>query len=195
MNRPTALLLFLALGLTACKRSDRPSTPVMAAPVTSAPSNPSPGVPPPESLASADAAQRITAAQAVVAQDPKNLEAWVELGNDYFDTHQRERAIEAYGKALEIQPNNPNVLTDQGIMYRELGAFDRAIANFEKANAVEPAHVQSLYNLGVVYAYDLKEKEKALKAWRRLVEVAPTSPQAAEARQAIQALEGAQQAR
>jgi len=86
------------------------------------------------------------------------------------------------------------VLTDQGIMYRETGAFDRAIANFEKANRLEPTHVQSLFNLGVVYAYDLKRTDKALEAFRRVVEVAPTSPQAAQARQAMAALGGAAKA-
>ena len=46
-------------------------------------------------------------------------------------------------------------------MYRDIGQFDKAIANFEKANQVDPKHVQSLFNLGVVYAHDLKQPKKA----------------------------------
>jgi cytochrome c-type biogenesis protein CcmH/NrfG len=134
------------------------------------------------------AQQRISASEAIVARDPKNVGAWVQLGNDYFDTHQTKKAIEAYGRALELQPNNPDVLTDQGVMYRESGMFDKAIANFQKANQVDPKHVQSLFNMGVVYASDLKDKDKAAKAWKKVIETAPGSPQATQAKEALDQL-------
>ena len=129
------------------------------------------------------------AAEQIVRQDPKNVGAWIQLGNDYFDTQQRQRAIDAYARALELQPNNPDVITDQGVMYRELGAHDKAIANFKKANELDPKHIQSLYNLGVVYAHDLKDADKAAQAWRRVIDVAPGSPQAAQALQGLAELQ------
>jgi tetratricopeptide (TPR) repeat protein len=154
------------------------------APVTvaSAPAGAAPAVPPTSAF---EVQQRIAMGQQMVARDPKNVQAWIGLGNDYFDSHQREKAIEAYGKALALAPNNPDVLTDQGVMYRETGAFDKAIANFEKANQLDPRHMQSLYNLGVVYAHDLKDASKAIKAWSQIIEANPTSPLAAQARQSI----------
>ena len=129
---------------------------------------------------------RISAMQAVVAQDPKNREAWVQLGNDYFDTRQPQKAIDAYSKALELNGNDANVLTDQGVMYRELHQYDRAVANFAKANQVDPRHVQSLYNLGVVYFNDLKQPKKAFEAWNKVIQTAPQSDQAAQARTALE---------
>ena len=129
---------------------------------------------------------RISAMQAVVAQDPKNREAWVQLGNDYFDTRQPQKAIDAYGKALELNGNDANVLTDQGVMYREMHQYDRAVVNFTKANQVDPRHVQSLYNLGVVYFNDLKQPKKAIEAWNKVIATAPQSDQAAQARTALE---------
>jgi cytochrome c-type biogenesis protein CcmH/NrfG len=129
---------------------------------------------------------RITQMQQVVARDPKNVQAWIQLGNDYFDTRQPQKAIEAYGRALELRPNDPNVLTDQGVMYRDVGQFDRAVANFEKANQVDPKHIQSLYNLGVVYFNDLKQPKKAIEAWNKVIQSAPQSEQAAQARVGIE---------
>ncbi len=129
--------------------------------------------------------QRLAIGEQLVAKEPKNPQAWIELGNDYFDTHQQQKAIDAYAKALALAPNNPDVLTDQGVMYRELGQFDKAVANFRKANELNPKHTQSLYNLGVVYAKDLNQVDKAIDAWNRVVAIAPTSPQAIQARQAI----------
>jgi cytochrome c-type biogenesis protein CcmH/NrfG len=128
---------------------------------------------------------RINAMQAMVAQDPKNREAWVQLGNDFFDTRQPQKAIDAYGRALDLNPNDANVLTDQGVMYRDLHQFDKAIANFTKANQVDPKHVQSLYNLGVVYLNDLKQPKKAIDTWTKVIQSAPQSDQAQQARVAI----------
>ncbi len=160
--------------------------PVTAAPA--APAAPAPGAP--AGGAPLDAREQIAAAQTVVQQDPKNLQAWIALGNLYFDTHQHEKSIDAYARALELKPDDPNVLTDQGIMFRAVGAFDKAIANFQKASQIDPGHLQSLFNLGVVYGYDLKNLPKAEEAWNRLIQLAPSSENAKQARQAMAELRG-----
>ncbi|HIJ94605.1 MAG TPA: tetratricopeptide repeat protein [Desulfuromonadales bacterium] len=122
-----------------------------------------------------DYTQRIAQAEKIVAQNPKDVNAWISLGNDYFDTEQSQKSIDAYAKALEINPNNPNVLTDQGVMYKKIGWFDKALANFEKAQKIDPNHVQSLFNSGVVYAVDLKDHVKARPYWKKILEIDPNS--------------------
>lgn len=141
-----------------------------------------------------DYQQRIVEAEKIVAADPTNLQAWIQLGNDYFDTDQPQKAINAYGKALEIDPNNANVLTDQGIMFKRVGWFDKAIANFEKAQQLDPKHLQSLYNLGVVYMVDLKQPAKAVKYWERYLELDPMSPNSQQIRAMLQEAKGGGQA-
>jgi len=138
-----------------------------------------------------DYSQRIAEAEKILAQDPKNYQVWVQLGNDYFDTEQPQKAVNAYGKALEIdssRPDTPNVLTDQGVMYRKMGLFDKAVANFEKASTIDPKHLQSLYNLGVVYANDLKQNDKAIAAWQRYVALDAMSPQGQQVKAMIEEL-------
>jgi tetratricopeptide (TPR) repeat protein len=150
-----------------------------------------PGQPAPGGAADANHQARIASLQAVVARDPKNVQAWVQLGNDYFDTRQPQKAIEAYGRALELQPNDADVLTDQGVMYRDVGQFDKAVENFQKANKANPKHVQSLFNMGVVYAHDMNLPKKAEEAWKKVIALAPQSQQAAQAQAALQQLQAA----
>jgi cytochrome c-type biogenesis protein CcmH/NrfG len=135
-----------------------------------------------------DVQARITSTKLLLANDPKIVNAWINLGNDYFDTHQAQDSVDAYAKALALKPDNPDVLTDQGIMYRELKAYDKAIANFKQANQLNPKHLQCLYNLGVVYSEDLKKPDEALKVWNKIIATDPASPQAGQARQAIDGL-------
>jgi cytochrome c-type biogenesis protein CcmH/NrfG len=171
---PIGLAVALVVPSFSCKR-ERPLPPQPAAPAQGGMA----------AAGAADYQRRIATAEQVVKQDPKNVQAWIQLGNDYFDTQQRQKAIDAYGRALELDPNNPNVLTDQGVMYRDVGQYDKAIANFQKASSLDPNHMQSLFNMGVVYAYDLKQPDKAIGAWNRIIEKNPMSPHAAQAREAI----------
>ena len=123
--------------------------------------------------------------EGIVAKDPANRNAWVQLGNTYFDSDNPMKAVEAYGKALELDGNDPNVLTDQGVMFRRLGWYDRAVDNFTKAYDLDPAHAQSLYNLGVVYRYDLQDLAKAKEAWEKYLKVNPSGPGADQVRQEL----------
>ena len=162
--------------------------PVIAAAVQMPSPGAAPAGLPPNSGAmpnSVEAQARMFSNEQIVAREPKNMDAWKLLGNDYFDAHQPQKAVDAYAKVLELEPKNADVLTDQGIMYRQLMAYDKAIANFEKASKADPKHVQCLFNMGIVYSQDLKQNEKAIKAWNRVIEIAPTSQQAAQARAGI----------
>jgi tetratricopeptide (TPR) repeat protein len=134
----------------------------------------------------ADFMQEVKLLEGIVAKEPGNRNAWVELGNKYFDMNQPVKSVEAYDKALAIDGNDPNVLTDQGIMFRALGWYDRAITNFSKANALNPGHQQSLYNMGLVYLYDLQQMDKAREAWSRYMALNPTGPAADQVRKFLE---------
>ena len=70
--------------------------------------------PTPIPQSSADLSNEIAALEREVAANPSNVAAWISLGNNYFDTDQYEKSIQAYKKALELEPNNANVWTDLG---------------------------------------------------------------------------------
>jgi tetratricopeptide (TPR) repeat protein len=155
LNR-TFVALTAALALVGCKKNE----PVLAAPIAP-PAAGVPGMPPPPGMP--------PGAVPPAMQNPKDVQAWISLGNDYFDSHQTQPAIDAYANALALDPKNPDVLTDQGVMYREQGQYDKAVANFLKANQIAPAHMQSLFNAGVVYAYDLKDYKRAEETWLKVI--------------------------
>ena len=136
-----------------------------------------------------DYQKRIVELEKVVANEPKNLQAWTMLANDYYDTDQTQKAINAYAKALELDPKNPNLLTDQGVMYKRIGWYDKALVNFEKAQQIDPKHLQSLYNIGVIYADDLKQPDKAVKVWNHYLELDSTSPAAQQVRKMVEQLQ------
>jgi len=133
-----------------------------------------------------EAASKIQTLKEIVGKDPKNLAAWAELGNLYFDTDQPKEAIEAYSRYLAIKPDNPDVRTDMGIMYRKLGQFDKAIEEFTKTAQSDPKHINSRYNLGLVLLHDKGDIKAAIKAWEDYLKVEPNSERAQRIRAQIE---------
>ena len=87
---------------------------------------------------SVDLQQQINTLEEILAKDPNNRQAWVQLGHSYFDIQNPMKAIETYDKALAIDGNDPDVLTDQAIMFRQLGWYEKAIETFQQANKLNP---------------------------------------------------------
>jgi tetratricopeptide (TPR) repeat protein len=120
--------------------------------------------------------------QEILAKEPNNRNAWVQLGHYYCESAQTIPAIEAYGKALDLDNNDPSILAEQGVMFRKLGWFDKAKDNFTKAIEINPSHEHSLYNLGLVYRYDLQDFGKATEAWQKFLALNPTGSEADQVR-------------
>lgn len=116
--------------------------------------------------------------QEILAKEPTNRNAWVQLGHYYCESAQTLPAIEAYGKALDLDNNDPSILTEQGVMFRQLGWFDKAKDNFTKAVEINPSHQHSLYNLGLLYRYDLQDLAKAAETWQKFIALNPIGSEA-----------------
>ena len=142
--------------------------------------------PAPPGIDSIEAASKIQTLKEIIKKDQKNLAAWVELGNLYFDTNQPKEAIEAYSQYLVSKPDNPDVRTDMGIMFRSLGQFDRAIEEFRKAAQSDPKHANSRYNIGLVLLHDKQDIKGAVKAWEEYLKVDPNSERAQRIRAQIE---------
>lgn len=141
------------------------------------------GMPAPEKASGGDQKQdlatmadpHIIKLQAFLKENPDNPQAWVELGNAFFDLDRFGDAINAYEKALSIQPDNPHVLTDLGVMYQRNNEPEKALEVFNKAIAVQPDFETPWFNKGIVYMHDLNDIPKAIEAWEQLVKVNPTA--------------------
>jgi len=127
-------------------------------------------------------------AQEAVRADPKNVNAWIQLGNMLMDASRFNEAVDAYQKALEIDPKNVDVRVDMGTCYRNSGKPDIAVKEFRKALEINPNHAFGHLNLAVVLAGDFKDKAQAIKEFEKYLQVAPNASNAEQIRQEIQKL-------
>jgi cytochrome c-type biogenesis protein CcmH/NrfG len=173
-----ALLLLGALVLGSCRGGDQ------AAPAGGS------GVKAPSGQAEQQLAPSVRGVieehRSVLAKDPHNLAAIIGLGNALYESGSWGEAVLAYEQALRIDPHSAEVLTDMGTCYRNLGMYSEAVKAFDKALAFEPTNQDALFHLGAIYAYDRKDRAKAIAVWDRLLHVAPKHPRADEIRSAVE---------
>ena len=134
---------------------------------------------------------RANALTAAIEKDRGNVEARVDLGNLYFDAERFPDAIAQYEAALTIDPKHVNASTDLGIAYYYMNQPDRALAQFDRSLAIDARHTKTLLNIGIVRAFGKQDLQGAAAAWQKVIEIAPSSQEAAMARQALQGLRSA----
>jgi hypothetical protein len=130
------------------------------------------------SLPSADPAlrQRVRDLEEAVAKDPKNYDLLVQLGNAAYDGDDPRQAVDAYERAVRIKDGDPNVLTDLGVSYRNLGDPDKALSFFNRAAKADPKHWQAVFNQIVVYGFDKGDPAKAKALLKQLRKDHPEIP-------------------
>jgi cytochrome c-type biogenesis protein CcmH/NrfG len=120
----------------------------------------------------------------VVKNDPKNVEAWIKLGNALMDTRRFSEAIDPYQKALDLDPKNVDVRVDMGTCYRNSGKPDIAVKEYRKAIEMNPKHPNAHRNLGVVLE-ELGDPAGAAKEFETYLQLAPNAPDAATIRSIV----------
>lgn len=134
---------------------------------------------------------RAATLKATADRNPSDAETRVQLGNLYFDADRYDEAVQWYEAALAVDPKNVNASTDLGIAYYYSNRPDLALAQFDRSLALDPKHSKTLLNVGIVRAFAKQDLDGAAKAWERVLEVAPDSPEAVKAKQALDGLRSA----
>mgnify|MGYP002065186429 CR=1 FL=1 len=109
----------------------------------------------------AEMAARVFELEKRISDSPDNPKLWVDLGNLYFDLDEHKKSIDAYRKALAINPNNPDIQpgdsfeamkqrsTDQGYTFPYL--LDVRQEVYPKFGATRTPHVFLLERSGGKY--------------------------------------------
>ncbi len=102
----------------------------------------------------------------------KPEEVYTLLGRAYEKDEQYDKAIAAYQKAVEINPQYYKAWVNLGVAYRLSGDIDRAEASYTEALAIEPDYAELHASLGALYIFK-NEPHKALDALANAIELDP----------------------
>jgi cytochrome c-type biogenesis protein CcmH len=107
-------------------------------------------------------------------KDPNNAEGWQMLGRSYAALNRMSEARAAYKKALELNPNNAQLLVD----YADLLAFENKSIKGEpmrliqKALQIDPNNLKALALGGTAY-FEMGDYKKAEEYWAKAKGLVP----------------------
>lgn len=111
--------------------------------------------------------------QATVATNPSAWPAWYNLAQEDARAGEPAQAMLCYQRALELAPENADVLTDMGSFLRTQGEERKGRELLEKAVAVRPGYAIARNNLGVALM-DSLEFTAAIEQLQRASELDPS---------------------
>jgi len=129
--------------------------------------------------------QELQGWRTILASDPKNVRANVELANRLYDAGRYTEAVPYYQQAFALDPKNVGVSTDLATAMYYAGRADEALAQLDRSLAIDPKHGQTLFNIGIVKRDGRKDPKGAIAAWERLLTTVPDYPDAARVRTMI----------
>jgi tetratricopeptide (TPR) repeat protein len=136
---------------------------------------------------------RVQSLTTILTSDPSNAGAALQLANTYFDGERYDDAVTWYEKALKLNPKDPDASTDLGVSYYYLNQADRALQQFDYSLKINPTHTKTLLNQGIVLAFGKQDLVGASAAWKKVVDIAPESPEGQAAKRALEGVAAAHQ--
>lgn len=97
---------------------------------------------------------------------------WKEKGYAFFNEKKYDKALEAYNKAIELNPKYAVAYSNRGIVYDELGKYQEAITDLDKAIELNPNLAQAFNNRGVAYN-GLGKYQQAIADLDKAIELNP----------------------
>ena len=98
--------------------------------------------------------------------DPKNAEAWNNLGVLYRKRGDDGKALAAFQEAAAIAADRPDIHYNIGNLHKAAGRFDDAVSAYNRSIEADPSYAPAYNNLGTLYE-SRKERDKALEVFKR----------------------------
>ena len=103
------------------------------------------------------------------AGTPSSLEA----ANAAFNRGDFRSALEGYKRILGGDPENPEALTQIGVLLARGEHYDEAIETFDRVLSLRPNYPHALFEKGLVLFQGKVQPREGVKIWEQLIRTAP----------------------
>jgi len=109
----------------------------------------------------------------LIEKNPDKEALYLTLGNIYSFKNKKQQALDAYEKASQIAPENPDSYSNIGLIYKQQGDLEKAISYLRKALSFAKERTDIYYNLGNIY----KQSDNVVEAEKLFLEALKLDPE------------------
>ena len=91
-------------------------------------------------------------------------------GNLHYGNAQYNNAINDFGKAIELNPEDEVALNNRGSTWFVLGNFDKAVSDYSKSLKINPNKAQTFHNRSLIY-FELQEYKLSIEDSNKSLEL------------------------
>jgi len=104
----------------------------------------------------------------------KDLKAaeWFEIAYQFLIAEHWKGALDAFTKAIELNPQDANAYSNRGLACDKLGNYQQAIKDYNKAIKLNPQYATVYINRGIAYA-KLGNTKQGIKDFNKTIELNP----------------------
>jgi len=113
----------------------------------------------------------IAAYQKALIYNPVNPRVHMSLGKIYYgEKGLYYEAVNAYKKAIDLDPHSVDARMGLGEVYEEKGLYKEATEEYRRVIEIDAKHTGAMYNLALVY--EKVDPKAAITQWERYIELA-----------------------
>jgi len=119
--------------------------------------------------------QAVKAFQQATQLNPDSADAYLGLGNSYYELESYKDAASAFRQILKNNPNNSTALFYLGLSLIQQKKYSDSIPHFKKAGKLDPDFKQlSLFYIGEAQS-ELGKLQEASETWKQAIQVNPST--------------------
>lgn len=118
----------------------------------------------------------------------RDFDYWMNQGDSLRERERAEAALDAYGRAADMQPDRAEPHAGRGLAMLDMGNKLQAEGLFLQALKLNPRYGVAIMGLAETYR-GLGRNDEAVKYYERYLDVLPSGPEAQVARTALQRLQ------
>jgi tetratricopeptide (TPR) repeat protein len=112
-----------------------------------------------------------------IADNPKDVELLIELGNIYYEMNMLDDALATYITVTEIDSTHAGARLNLGTLYTDMGELGEAVHELELALGLDPENPMIVTNLGSAY-YGQRRYSDAVDMYRVALHMDPDNVEA-----------------
>ncbi|MDD3236874.1 MAG: tetratricopeptide repeat protein [Candidatus Gastranaerophilales bacterium] len=111
--------------------------------------------------------------QTSLVLDPKSEDAYIGIGDIYFENDEMELAIKSYCDAIKLNPESARAYSKCAMALWEKDYLEEAIVAYNKVISLEPEYEIAYNNLGVIYLDGIGTTEQSIPYFETAIDINP----------------------